>query len=77
MVVPSGRPASQNSFSSPPDILRIVPVSSSLVLVHISRSHTAPMLESASPRKPRDLTNLRSSALRILLVAWGSTAVRT
>ena len=37
---------------------------------------TAQMLDSASPRKPRLAIPAKSSALRILLVAWRRKAVR-
>ena len=67
-VVPSGSPASSMEISFPPLILYMVPVMESFVFVHNSTLETAAILERASPRNPKDVTNDRSSALLILLV---------
>ena len=75
--MPSGAPASSSDSSFPPAILYRTPNSASFVLVRSSTCETAAILESASPRKPRDEMCARSSALRILLVEWRKNAALT
>ena len=76
-VVPVGAPTSSNTVSLGPSITRWVPVRASAVLVITSTMATAQMLDNASPRKPRLAMTVRSSAPRILLVAWRRKAVRS
>ena len=73
-VVPSGAPISSRPFSSPPSILYLDPVRLPEVFVISSTWETAAILESASPRNPREETVSRSSAVRILLVEWRRNA---
>ena len=54
--------------SLPPEIIYRVPKLSSGVFVINSTCETAAILDSASPRKPREEICSRSSAFRILLV---------
>ena len=73
-MVPSGAPISSRPFSSPPSIRYLDPVRLPEVFVINSTWETAAILESASPRKPREDTVSRSSAVRILLVEWRRNA---
>ena len=61
-------------ISSPPSILYLDPVRLPEVFVISSTWETAAILESASPRNPREETVSRSSAVRILLVEWRKNA---
>lgn len=73
-MVPSGAPISSRPISSPPSILYLDPVRLPEVFVISSTWETAAILESASPRNPREETVSRSSAVRILLVEWRKNA---
>ena len=69
IVVPFGTPTSLYSISFPPWITYLIPVRSVAVFVIISVCETAAIVESASPRKPSDRMEFKSSACSILLVA--------
>ena len=76
-MVPSRAPVSSSSSSFPPAIRYRIPRTWSFVLVIISTWETAAMLESASPRNPRDPICTRSSTERILLVECRKNALGT
>ena len=76
-VVPSGTPTSSKLFSSPPSITYLIPVRSPFVLVISSTWPTAAILDNASPLKPKDETDTKSSADIILLVEWRRNAIFT
>ena len=67
-VVPSGIPISSSPFSAPPSIRYWTPAAESLIFVRSSTCAIAAILESASPRNPREDIPVRSSTDRILLV---------
>ena len=75
MVVPSRQPRSEMPTICPPLISSIAPMSSSRRLDRIRISETEEMAARASPRNPRVRMPSRSSALRILLVAWRRMAM--
>jgi hypothetical protein len=75
-VVPRGCAADVDSTTSPAKIRTRAPRESRVPCLRVMsvRSETAPMACSASPRKPKEATLARSSAVRILLVACSVTA---
>ena len=75
MVVPSGAPASSTESGTPPSRCSEAPAEAPLCRVRMSVRLTADMAARASPRKPNVPIFPRSSAERILLVAWRRNAV--
>src|SRR3989441_8678168 len=72
--VPAGRAISLTSRSFPPAISMRVPESSDATRVSSTSRETAAIEGRASPRNPSVEISNRSSAERILLVAWRSKA---
>ena len=73
-VVPGGQPTGPRHVRVPPSSEMLVPSALSGSRVVIFRCATAPMLGSASPRKPIVAMRCRSSSPPILLVAKRCTA---
>jgi hypothetical protein len=73
IVVPRRRAASVTAITSPPAACTRVPPPSDGA-VSTSSSETEPIAGSASPRNPKLATPTRSSASRILDVAWRDSA---
>ena len=73
--VPVEQPCSQRDTISPQCASSSVPNSAASVLEMMRRSETDAIAASASPRKPSVRMPSKSSALRILLVAWRRMAV--
>ena len=76
MRVPSGAPASVTDATTPPWTLISVPVIAPRARVRSVRCETEAIDGSASPRNPSVAMAARSALVRILLVAWRSSASR-
>ena len=74
-MVPSGQPVLSCSSTSPPLILKLLPIGLFASFVSTSTLATAATEARASPRKPKVKILSRSSAVFTLLVAWRRKAV--